>query len=99
MKRGLKSDSYLPVGFINFDGRPLKMMKNAFYFMLKVCFVFFSFFVDKKANFKGLISKFMTPQTGKQIITVHILPNISRSKGNRTTKFGQLIEHNMGDVF
>ena len=26
----------------------------------------------------------MTSQSGKQIIAVHILPNISRSKGNET---------------
>ena len=26
-------------------------------------------------------------------IAIHILPNISRSKGNQTLKFGQLIEH------
>ena len=30
-----------------------------------------------------------------QTIAIHILPNISRSKGNRTMKFGQLIEYNM----
>ena len=42
-----------------------------------------------------LITKFMTSQTGRQIITIHILPNISRSKGNRTMAFGQLIEYNM----
>ena len=35
----------------------------------------------------------MTAQTGKQIIAIYILPNISRSKGNVTMKFGQLIEH------
>ena len=33
----------------------------------------------------------MTSQTEKQIIVVHILTNISRSKGNQATKFGQLI--------
>ena len=38
-----------------------------------------------------LISKFMTLQTGKQIIAIYILPNISRSKGNQIMKFGQLI--------
>ena len=38
-----------------------------------------------------LISEFIRPQTGKQIITIHILTNISRSKGNHTMKFGQLI--------
>ena len=31
----------------------------------------------------------------KQIITAHILPIISRSKGNQTMKFGQLIEYNI----
>ena len=34
----------------------------------------------------------MTLQPGKQTIAIHILPNISRSKGNRTIKFVQLIE-------
>ena len=30
---------------------------------------------------------------------MHILPNISRSEGNQTMKFGQLIECNMRNVF
>ena len=34
----------------------------------------------------------MTSQTGKQIITIHVLPNIPRSKGNQAMKFGQLID-------
>ena len=29
---------------------------------------------------------------------MHILPNISRSKGNQTIKFGQLIEYNMRNI-
>ena len=41
----------------------------------------------------------MTSQTEKQIITVCILPNISRSKDNQITKFGQLIEHNKRNIF
>ena len=41
----------------------------------------------------------MTSQTGQQIITVHILPNISRSKGNQTMKFGQSVEYNMRNIF
>ena len=41
-----------------------------------------------------LISKFMTSQSGKQTIATHILPNVSRRKGNQTMKFGQLIEFN-----
>ena len=30
---------------------------------------------------------------------MHILPNIARTKGNQTTKFGQLIEHNLKNIF
>ena len=37
----------------------------------------------------------MSSQTGQQIIAVHILPNSSRSIGNETIKFGQLIKYNM----
>ena len=40
----------------------------------------------------------MTPQLGKQRIATNILSNISRSKGNQTIKFGQLIEHNMRNI-
>ena len=41
----------------------------------------------------------MTSQTGKSVITIHILPNISRNKGNWTMKFRQLIEYNMRNIF
>ena len=41
----------------------------------------------------------MTSQTGQQIITIHILPNISKSKENQTMKFGQLIENEMRNIF
>ena len=41
----------------------------------------------------------MTPQTGKWTISMHILPNISRRKGNQAVKFGQLIECNMRSIF
>ena len=34
----------------------------------------------------------MASQPGKQMIEIHILPNISRSYGNQTMNFGQLIE-------
>ena len=30
---------------------------------------------------------------------IHILPNISRNKGNQTMKFGQLIGYNMKNIF
>ena len=32
-------------------------------------------------------------------IVIHILLNISRSKGTQTMKFGQLIEYNMRNIF
>ena len=47
----------------------------------------------------SLTSKFMTSHPGKQTITMHILPNVSRSKGNQTMKLGQLIEYNKGKNF
>ena len=34
----------------------------------------------------------MMSQSGRQRITLHILRNISRIKGNQIMKFGQLIE-------
>ena len=40
------------------------------------------------------MSEFMT-----LTITIHILTNISKSKGNQVVKFGQLIEHNMRNIF
>ena len=45
-----------------------------------------------------LISKSMTSQPGKKQLQ-YTLPNISRSKGNQTMKFGQLIEYNMKNSF
>ena len=41
----------------------------------------------------------MTSQPGLQTIAIHIFPNISRSKGNQTTKFFQLIECNKRSIF
>ena len=40
----------------------------------------------------------MTSQPGKEIIAIHILASISRSKGNQRVKFGQLIEYNMRNI-
>ena len=34
----------------------------------------------------------MTSQTGYQTVAIHVLPNISRSKGNQSVEFGQLID-------
>ena len=41
----------------------------------------------------------MTSQTGQQIMAVHILPNISRSKGNQKMKFCQLMEYKTRIIF
>ena len=46
-----------------------------------------------------LTAKVMTSQPGKQTIEIHILTNISRSKGNQTMKLGQLIEYNKKNIF
>ena len=88
---------------------PLKMMKNAFYFILKALFVlklftflsrlFWSCRKNGLIRKLRLISKFMTSQPGLQTIAIHILPNISQSKGNQTMKFGQLMEYNKRPLF
>ena len=78
-------------------------MKNAFYLLfltyLNFCPDFFGHLskrLDKKVK---LFSKFMTSQPEKQTITIIVLTHISRSKGNQTDKFGQLIEYNVKNLF
>ena len=41
----------------------------------------------------------MMSSTGTQIITIHILPNISGNEGNQIIKLGQLIKYNVRDIF
>ena len=41
----------------------------------------------------------MTSQIGLQTIAIHILPNISKRKGNQTMKFGKLIDYNKRNIF
>ena len=41
----------------------------------------------------------MTSQPRKQTMAIHILPNISRIKGNLIIKFGQLIKYDMRNTF
>ena len=41
----------------------------------------------------------MSSQIEQQIIKIHILTNTSKSKGNQTVKFGQLIEYNINIFF
>ena len=40
----------------------------------------------------------MTSHTGKQVIIIHILPNISRSKGNQAIKFSHLIAYKVRNI-
>ena len=85
--------------FVFFDKTLLRLVKNSFYFILKALFFLQIFrflswrFVHVETTAwlerKRLISKFMASQSGQQIITIHILPNISRSKGNQTMTFLQ----------
>ena len=46
-----------------------------------------------------LVSKFTMSQTEWQIITIYILPYVSKIEGNQKMKFGQLIEYNMTNIF
>ena len=41
----------------------------------------------------------MTSKSGQQTIAIHILPDISRIKGNKTMKLCQLIKYNKIKVF
>ena len=41
----------------------------------------------------------MTSQTGQQIITIHILPNISSRKDNQAMKFSQLSKYRVRNIF
>ena len=41
----------------------------------------------------------MTSQSGSQTIAIHILLDISQSKGSQTIKFGKLIEYNKRYIF
>ena len=81
---------------------PLKLMKNeCFFFRLKSSFHSKDIQVMKNGLNKklSLISKFMMSSIGKIIITIRILPNISRRKDNQTMAFSQLIKRNMKNIF
>ena len=41
----------------------------------------------------------MTSQRGNQTIAIHILPNISRTKGTQAMEFGRLVQYYMRDIF
>ena len=50
--------------------------------------------VEKRLDYKDKVN-FMTSQPDQQAITINILTNISRSKGNQVMKFDKLIEYHM----
>ena len=81
------------------------MMKNAFCFILKTFLVlkifntFWSYRKNSLTRKIKLTANLMTSQPGQQTIAIHILTNISRSKGNQTVKLGQLIEYNKRNIF
>ena len=96
--------------FICFNESLLKMMKNALDLILKTLCVLksfksFSWIFRHAARKNGLIrklrliSKLMTTQHRYQSVTIQILPNISRSKGNETMEFGQLIDYDKRNIF
>ena len=95
----LKLDSHLPNKILQFfnllQWKSFKNDEKYFLFHLKssfpdqVIWIFvLTFWSCRKKGLIGkvrLISKFFTH------IIIHILPNISRSKGNQTLKFGQKV--------
>ena len=87
---------------------PLKMMKDAFYFMSKALSVLkiFNFLswlfchVTKRLNKEDQVnSKFYDVTAWLRNNCIHILPNASRNRKNQTMKFCQLIECNMRNTF
>ena len=81
-------------------------MKNYFYFILKVFVLrIFNFLPDffrqvgKCFDKKAMIDFKIYDVTTWETITTHVLHNISRSKGNQTMKFGQVIEYYVRNTF
>ena len=65
---------------------------------LNFCFDFS--FMQKNGFMRNrFISRFVTSQTRKQTITIHILSNTLRIKANNAVKFAQLIECSMRNIF
>ena len=86
----------------------LKIKKNAFHFMLKALFVLEVFqilswgfghvkkWLDKKVKVNFKIYDVIDWQ---QVIAMHMMSGISRSKGSQAMKFGQLMEDNTRNIF
>ena len=82
------------------------MMKIAFYFFLKACFIL-KIFRFLSWPFDHVIKKvslevqdwFQNLWHHKLVNNCNTLPNIAWSKGNQTAKFGQLIEYSKRNIF
>ena len=83
------------------------MMKNAFYFTLKALSVlkilkFLSLlfgYVKKQLDLKDKVNFKIYGVTAWKInIAIHILPNISRRKGDLIIKFSQLMEYDKSNI-
>ena len=46
-----------------------------------------------------MLMKKIIDKLDNKVMTINILPNISRRKGNQSMKFGQIIECNMRNIF
>ena len=80
----------------------LKKDQKYFLFHLKAIFIFkiLKYHVEKLLDEKDKTNfKIYDVWIGKQIITTHTLPYISRSEDNQTVKFGELIEYNVWNTF
>ena len=84
------------------------MIKNVFYFILKVIFVLERYLnvcpelfghVGKRLNKKAKVNFKTNYITTYVTIAIRIFCNISRSKANQTLKFGHLIEYNVRKNF
>ena len=54
--------------------------------------------VEKRLDTKAKVD-FNINDVGKRIIAIHILSNISRSEGNETMEFGQLVTYKLRNIF
>ena len=46
-----------------------------------------------------IIPNFIWSHTGRQVLAIHVLPNISRSKVNQTMKLGRLTQYITPEIF
>ena len=77
-----------------------KSIRKALFILEILTFLSLLFiYIEKRLdNNSWIFSKFLTSQTRQRIISIHILLNISRSKGNQTLKFGQLIKLSVRNI-